>query len=193
MRSMSTELTIMRLLNVKTFELEEFVSDDVPDYTILSHTWGDEEVSFQDLTSGNYKHLRGYRKVEGCCATSRREGFRYTWIDTCCIDKSSSSELSESINSMFEWYKRSAVCYALLCDVHGEEPLADGSGFAQSRWFTRGWTLQELIAPEIVVFLQLEMAGDRNEADVDWRCIRDHRNQPDSARASNIGDCPPGR
>jgi hypothetical protein len=142
----------MWLLNVKTMELEEFTVN-TPEYSILSHRWGPEEVNFHDLTSGNFQHLKGYQKIAGCCKVSHREGFEYTWIDTCCIDKSSSAELTEAINSMFMWYKSSSVCYTYLDDVDDEDPRHPESLFSKSKWFTRGWTLQELIAPEIIVFL----------------------------------------
>jgi hypothetical protein len=78
-------------------------------------------------------------------------------VDTCCIDKKSSAELSEAINSMFRWYKNAAVCYAYLSDVRitgdKRDSLPQILGFEQSKWFTRGWTLQELLAPKRVVFL----------------------------------------
>ncbi|RYC57487.1 hypothetical protein CHU98_g8725 [Xylaria longipes] len=137
----------MRLLNVKTFKLEEYIGSDIPRYSILSHRWEDEEVTFQDLATGRYSDMKGWKKILGCCRVSRTEGFKYTWIDSCCIDKSSSAELSEAINSMFRWYKNAAVCYAYLSDVQSM------SDFPASKWFTRGWTLQELIAPDSVVFL----------------------------------------
>ncbi|KAK3994876.1 heterokaryon incompatibility protein-domain-containing protein, partial [Cladorrhinum sp. PSN332] len=150
----------MRLLNVKTHQLEDAIVTDTkfPPYSILSHTWGQEEVSFQDLTKGDelLQQLAGYTKILGCCAKSASEGFEHTWIDTCCIDKSSSAELSEAINSMFRWYSKAQVCYAYLSDVDGigeDSPEKDGSSFRRSRWFTRGWTLQELLAPVEVVFL----------------------------------------
>src|SRR3569833_3379379 len=108
----------MRLLNDDTMKFEEF-ADEVPYYTILSHCWRDQEVTFQDLSSGAYQHMKGYQKILGCCGASRLEGYRYTWIDTCCIDKSSSSEQSEAINSMWRWYERSSVCFAFLDDVGG--------------------------------------------------------------------------
>ncbi|KAI1786213.1 HET-domain-containing protein [Ganoderma leucocontextum] len=93
-------------------------------------------------------------KIREACAIARVSGFRYIWIDSCCIDKSSSSELSEAINSMHLWYAKAALCYAYLADVPaGEDHRAQGSQFRKSRWFTRGWTLQELIAPAYVVFL----------------------------------------
>ncbi|KAI9641183.1 hypothetical protein NHQ30_009983 [Ciborinia camelliae] len=147
----------MRLLKVDTHQLEEFIGTDIPEYAILSHTWGKEEVLFQDLTNAEYKHKKGYTKIEGCCRQAIRDGFDFVWIDTCCIDKSSSAELSESINSMYAWYKQAEVCYAYLVDVpYGQNPYESGSSFRKSRWFTRGWTLQELLAPKKIVFLDEE-------------------------------------
>ncbi|KAK0723609.1 heterokaryon incompatibility protein-domain-containing protein, partial [Lasiosphaeria miniovina] len=140
----------MRLLNTSNEQAKEFLGD-IPRYSILSHTWGQEEVSLSDLLRGpdHFRGLSGYAKIAGACAVARREGFDWIWIDTCCIDKSSSAELSEAINSMFNWYKDADVCYAYLSDVLD----LDLDVFAASRWFKRGWTLQELIAPAVVVFL----------------------------------------
>lgn len=93
-------------------------------------------------------------KIREACAVARSHGYKYLWIDYCCIDKASSAELSEAINSMFQWYHDAAMCYAYLADVPaGDDPHAVGSFFSRSRWFTRGWTLQELIAPRYLVFL----------------------------------------
>ncbi|PIL28702.1 hypothetical protein GSI_08746 [Ganoderma sinense ZZ0214-1] len=98
-------------------------------------------------------------KIREACAVARTNGYRYVWIDSCCIDKSSSSELSEAINSMYEWYARADVCYAYLADVPpGVDHQAEDSFFRKSRWFTRGWTLQELIAPRRVEFLSKDWA-----------------------------------
>lgn len=147
----------MRLLNVQTLEFEEFVGEvgiDIPLYAILSHTWGEGEVSFADHVGQQSWSKEGYEKIRGCCRLAESEGFQYAWIDTCCIDKSSSAELSEAINSMSKWYQDAAVCYAYLSDVDSsEDPTASESSFSRSRWFTRGWTLQELLAPAEVVFL----------------------------------------
>jgi hypothetical protein len=138
----------MRLLNTADLQLEEFPSDGIPSYAILSHRWESEEVTFQDLHEGHGVNMAGYSKIRGCCRQAALDGWQYAWVDSCCIDKSSSAELSEAINSMFEWYRDAQVCYAYLSDV-GPEP---NSTFEQSKWFTRGWTLQELLAPEIMVF-----------------------------------------
>lgn len=117
-------------------------------YAILSHTWREgEEVTFEELGTEAAKSKSGYCKIQQACCIAAEHGISYIWIDTCCIDKRSSSELSEAINSMFTWYKNSEVCYAYLEDVH-----FDGSDFANARWFTRGWTLQKLIAPGKVFF-----------------------------------------
>ncbi|CAD6449784.1 c4a4f13b-e1d9-4f9f-8c10-a2841501f0a2-CDS [Sclerotinia trifoliorum] len=143
----------MRLLNVYTRQLEEFFSTNIPKYAILSHTWGDEEVLFQDLSNPIYKTKKGYRKIKGCCQRAILDRLKFVWIDTCCIDKSSSAELSESINSMYAWYEGAIVCYVYLTDVPpGEDPGRSDSAFRKSRWFTRGWTLQELLAPRRVAF-----------------------------------------
>ena len=141
----------MRLLNCRTKKLTEFVEAAIPRYAILSHTWEDEEVLFHDVASDNaeykaeYKAKRGWYKIEKSCEQALRDGLDYIWADTLCIDKSSSAELSEAINSMFTWYRSSATCYAFLSDL----PEFD---LEKSRWFTRGWTLQEMIAPRELRF-----------------------------------------
>jgi hypothetical protein len=227
----------MRLLNVSTREVEEFHGTDIPEYAILSHTWGSEEMTFHDmeaiaryrrsqqeppahmmprntdtpdamklmllstmlmafrgdraranrgpplpaLTNGYesdhsdssdtksqrgsmvpsvtlhpFEHKAGYAKISYACGQAEKDGFQYVWVDTCCIDKRSSAEVSEAVNSMFGWYQRAAVCYAFLEDVHfddyTEAYMTWKDHFINSRWFTRGWTLQELLAPRKVVF-----------------------------------------
>jgi hypothetical protein len=147
----------MRLLNTTTKRLETFVGDSIPHYAILSHTWEAEEVLFEDVRDESNPlptGKAGWAKVDKTCQRAMADGFAYVWIDTCCIDKSSSAELSEAINSMFTWYQNSGVCYAYLCDVRPSPgPKAPEHGLPpydfirKSRWFTRGWTLQELIAP----------------------------------------------
>ena len=155
----------MRLIKASSVELEEFQPSSVPQYAILSHRWGDpdDEVLFHDIGTRFAKSKKAYQKVLNACQQAQVDGYEYVWIDTCCIDKSSSAELSEAINSMFRWYQNSAVCYAFLPDVSrydGGILHAPGLGiqrsfqekFASSSWFTRGWTLQELLAPPKVVF-----------------------------------------
>ncbi|KAK0644132.1 hypothetical protein B0T16DRAFT_447877 [Cercophora newfieldiana] len=181
----------MRLIDTSSLRLVSRHDSDLPDYAILSHTWGsdDDEVSFQDLQTllasrvrrpdGSFDHpimkKPGFAKIEDSASLAKCQGFQYIWIDTCCIDKTSSAELSEAINSMFRWYRNAAVCYAFLDDVdvisdrdyrvflqnfgpHSDPPprhnsdTAIGKKLQSSRWFTRGWTLQELIAPLRVEF-----------------------------------------
>jgi hypothetical protein len=158
----------MRLLSTKTLELERFADQAVPPYAILSHTHGEGEVTINDIGSEpTEKNAKGWEKVLGCVNKARQEGFDYVWIDTCCIDGSSSADVSEAINSMFRWYQTADVCYAYLSDVPFAGPetssissLASTSSvnnsFFSARWFSRGWTLQELLAPSEVVFFSTE-------------------------------------
>ncbi|KAF5648624.1 ankyrin repeat-containing protein [Fusarium sp. NRRL 52700] len=136
----------MRLVNTETIQLEFLADDNVPDYAILSHTWEQEEVLFHDMGRDSAKLKKGYAKLESCCRVARENGFEYIWDDTCCIDKTSSAELSEAINSMYRYYQEASICYVYLADI------SDASEIPNSRWFTRGWTLQELIAPSSMIF-----------------------------------------
>ncbi|KAI0513093.1 HET-domain-containing protein [Xylaria bambusicola] len=144
----------MRLLKVSSLTFREFFEPDVPKYAILSHTWEKEEVLFEDIHLKEQARSKiGYKKVVKACNLARSQGYKYIWIDTCCIDKSSSAELTEAINSMYRWYKESDVCYAFLSDVSGRDfEISAPDELRESRWFTRGWTLQELIAPDNVEF-----------------------------------------
>lgn len=137
----------MRLLDVHTLQLHEFYSN-IPQYAILSHTWTGSEVTFEELGTEAAERKTGFEKIKRCCALAAADGLQYVWIDTCCIDKRSSAELSEAINSMYRWYGKAQVCFAYLADVEGPGNLR----LAESRWFTRGWTLQELVAPANVIF-----------------------------------------
>ncbi|KAF2263136.1 HET-domain-containing protein [Lojkania enalia] len=140
--------------------------DTIPPYAILSHTWGadTEEVTFKDLKNGTGKDKPGYEKIRFCGDQARRNGLQYFWIDTCCINKANNTELSQAINSMFRWYHNATQCYVYLSDVHS--PIFDvneefnsrlyESDFRKSRWFKRGWTLQELLAPTLVEFFSQE-------------------------------------
>jgi hypothetical protein len=130
-------------------------------YAILSHAWGEdnEEVSFADLTQGLGHTRVGYEKLRFCGKQAANDGLHYFWVDTCCIDKSSSAELSTAITSMFRWYGGAVKCYVYLRDVstrsfESTNALAQswGPAFRSSRWFKRGWTLQELLAPQSVEF-----------------------------------------
>ncbi|KAH8730401.1 heterokaryon incompatibility protein-domain-containing protein, partial [Phaeosphaeriaceae sp. PMI808] len=161
----------MRLFNVETFKLETFFNSDVPEYAALSHTWGDEEVTFQDISTGFDRTKKGWTKILKSAVEAGNHNCKYIWVDTCCIDKSSSAELSEAINSMFHWYRMCKVCFAYLEDVSKEPkrmvtvieidsqpvyvpPLVPPKRdlFSKARWFQRGWTLQELIAPTTLYF-----------------------------------------
>ncbi|KAF5970682.1 hypothetical protein FBULB1_9598 [Fusarium bulbicola] len=141
----------MRLINTTTLEVEEFFDVSIPEYAILSHTWADGEVSLQDWADRKNRRFKpGFQKIMWACAQAAEDKLGHIWVDTNCIDKSSSAELSEAINSMFRWYRRSAVCYVYLVDVPAltlDECTKPDSAFRNARWFTRGWTLQELIAP----------------------------------------------
>lgn len=97
----------MRLINTETWVLEEFIGRNIPKYAILSHTWEEEgEVTYQDvMTNPDYASMKGHKKIEMTCQLAAASGLRYAWVDTCCIDKSSSAELSEAINSMYQWYE----------------------------------------------------------------------------------------
>jgi len=136
----------MRLINTYTCSLERFTFPNVPEYAILSHVWGAEEVSFEDFNANTASAKPGYEKIRSSVAQAKKDGHKHLWIDTVCIDQSSSAELSEAINSMFKWYKSAATCYVYLEDVQHLPELG------KSRWFTRGWTLQELVAPKVVTF-----------------------------------------
>lgn len=137
----------MRLINTRTLQLEEFFDTFPPGYAILSHTWEKEEVLFSDMTDlGKARAKKDFAKLEGACHLAAKQKYEYIWIDTCCIDKSSSAELSEAINSMYWWYGQAVVCYAYLSDMESLSQIGD------SRWFTRSWTLQELIVPSRVEF-----------------------------------------
>ncbi|KAH7036002.1 heterokaryon incompatibility protein-domain-containing protein [Microdochium trichocladiopsis] len=148
----------MRLLHTTRHDFVEFYDDGTPPYAILSHTWtAGQEVTYQEWLNHNdiVRARVGYRKIQDACRQARKDELEWIWIDTICIDKSSSAELSEAINSMFAWYRDAAVCYVFLADV---PPVADHPRddnylpFRHSRWWGRGWTLQELLAPSSLAF-----------------------------------------
>lgn len=142
----------MRLINTTTLELHDFPFGAVPPYAILSHTWQAGEVTFKDLISNNAQRKPGFAKVRHTCRIASQQGLEFAWIDTCCIDVSSSSELTEAINSMYQWYRRSDVCYAVLEDLGPDQSF---DNIRNCRWVTRVWTLQELIAPAHVEFYDM--------------------------------------
>lgn len=146
-------------------ELITFSDDNPPRYAILSHTWNEgQEVTYHELVANISKHKTGYSKIRFCVDKAAEDGIEYSWVDTCCIDKTTSDELSTAINSMFRWYQHAAKCYVHLSDVEIPEATSDVQAcqitwidaFQRSRWFTRGWTLQELLAPTNVEFFSRE-------------------------------------
>ena len=185
----------MRLIHTTTMEIKEFTLPAAVEevYAILSHVWDKDEQSFQDVQriharcaeTGERPQSLFSEKILRSCQLAESHGYQWLWIDTCCIDKTSSAELSEAINSMFQYYSRSAVCYAYLRDVpthnalvpkfnalvttvgaEGDRPstyVPSDSPFSESIWHTRGWTLQELVAPRHVLFLSLtwDVIGSR--------------------------------
>ncbi|KAK8075443.1 hypothetical protein PG997_010106 [Apiospora hydei] len=190
----------MRLIAVDSFVIKSVYGDVTPSYAILSHTWGPEEVTLQDMqaefggadgdqdpadvpSKGRASRKEGFRKIKYTCEQAARDGLKWAWLDTCCIDKTSSAELSEAINSMYRWYNKARVCYAYLADAtldgkttsqqnlplpeSGSSPgtaSATYQAIRASRWITRGWTLQELLAPRDVIFYdaQWNEIGNRN-------------------------------
>ncbi|KAK4542007.1 hypothetical protein LTR36_007207 [Oleoguttula mirabilis] len=181
----------MRLINTTTLQPKVFdtVFDDTnksPSFAILSHRWGLNEVTYQDLLRGPDVNTLGYRKLWELCRFARGRGAEWIWSDTCCIDRTSSVELSEAINSMWTYYRKATECYAYLSDVpsdmpRGGEIWARGingdkdrrrmnpqgvQALAGSVWFTRGWTLQELLAPKHVLFLNKDWAPLGTKADM---------------------------
>jgi hypothetical protein len=172
----------MRLLRYEDdgrLTITSFEDGAIPPYAILSHTWREdaEEVTFADLAQGRGKHkpgnkkMFGYKKIRFCGEQAQQDGLQYFWVDTCCIDKSDKAELSSAIQSMFRWYQNATKCYVYLSDVSTRKRKAGGlsteftwePAFRSSRWFTRGWTLQELLAPNIVEFFsqECEKLGDK--------------------------------
>lgn len=152
----------MRLLNVYNFQFERFLGK-IPPYAILSHRWSAREASSADVA----RDPLSCTKVHGFALYVREhlKGVAWIWIDSCCVDQSSTAELSEAINSMFDWYRNAVTCVAFLPDV---AQATDLTAFAKSVWFTRGWTLQELLAARIITFLtsSWEVIGHKGDASV---------------------------
>ncbi|KAF2705055.1 HET-domain-containing protein [Pleomassaria siparia CBS 279.74] len=180
----------MRLLHAETLEFRWFDEKELPKYIILSHTWGNDEVSYQDmcwlqklqnmpqelkanplyalfLSAGGGTMLpssknaiterAGYAKIAQTARIALGLGYQYFWVDTCCIDKTSSAELQEAINSMFRWYQTSVLCVVFLADVERKSTQTTLSDYftaalRNSKWSKRGWTLQELLAPHHLSF-----------------------------------------
>jgi len=178
----------MRLINTRTLRLHHF-THKTPSYAILSHRWRDGEATLQEFVQpGLREHTTGFAKIQAACLEARNHGLDYIWVDTCCIDKTSSAELGEAINSMFKWYQKAVVCFAFLDDVPSSRLPEDATpvkpftksliprycedSFARSSWFTRGWTLQELIAPRLIHFY-----------DKDWGLIGEKHNMTSELHA----------
>ncbi|KAI1407949.1 HET-domain-containing protein [Hypoxylon sp. FL1857] len=157
MRFLETELAKA----TGTLRLVEKRVNELPTYAILSHTWEDDEITFEDIENGKANDasmkspaaIVSLSKLRGACCQAAADGYEYIWIDSCCIEKRSSAELSEAINSMFAWYRDAAICYAFLLNAPNELLTPEAKeDFKNNRWFTRGWTLQELLAPTEVIF-----------------------------------------
>jgi hypothetical protein len=163
----------MWLLNAESYEMKEF-HDNIPEYAVLSHTWAQEEVSFKEIRklkpNSEVRQKQGFLKVEMCCSQAREDELEWVWIDSCCIDKRSSAELSEAINSMFDWYRQAAICYAYLEDIHPQKEFVKQETLAASRWFTRGWTLQELLAPREIQFYAMDWSVLGTTLDYNFLC-----------------------
>ena len=171
----------MRLLKADShgeLSLTNDLVDDIPPYAILSHTWGadDDEVTFDDLQNGLGKSKAGHAKLQFCGKQARKDDLHYFWVDTCCINKANNTELAEAIISMFRWYRQAVKCYVYLSDVSTRSFERDNQtwrtwefAFRRSRWFTRGWTLQELLAPQSVEFYSREqdLLGDKKKLEQD--------------------------
>lgn len=159
----------MRLLywnDQDELSLTKNLDEPPPGYAILSHTWypdNELEVTLADFTNGQAREKPGYAKINFCGQQARKDGISYFWVDTCCIDKTSSAELAEAIASMFRWYRDAAKCYVYMSDVstaswsNGDQTRQIWEAdFRNSRWFRRGWTLQELLAPRSIQFFSKE-------------------------------------
>jgi hypothetical protein len=162
---MSVVMNLLELSLNDDFSLVPFDDDKLPRYAILSHTWiKDEEVTYNEVKAGTGKGKSGYDKLRFCGKRAAQDGLQYFWVDTCCIDKSDYQKLQTALNHMFRYYQRASKCYVYLCDVQIPDEIVDveafsviqAEAFRRSRWFTRGWTLQELLAPPEVEFFSKE-------------------------------------
>ncbi|KAK7439826.1 hypothetical protein VKT23_017397 [Stygiomarasmius scandens] len=174
----SIDVCPRRLIDTQTLTLVEFSKDDViPPYAILSHTWCEGEVVYEQFKApqqnGQLKLKSGYKKIRAACQQARQDGLCYIWIDTCCIIQGNHDDVSANITSMFGYYQNAEVCYAYLEDVCTKSDMFQSSG---SKWFDRGWTLQELLAPQTVIFFNKH-----------WKRIGDkHKLQDDICRMTTI-------
>ncbi|KAG9236373.1 kinesin light chain 3 [Amylocarpus encephaloides] len=160
-------MRLLKLVGPGEFSLVQVPTHNLFHYAILSHTWIDgQEITYQELINGTGKNKSGYDKLKFCGEQAAKDRLLYFWVDTCCIDKSDRDEHSKAINSMFRWYRNAKKCYVYLADVSDTQTTSSRweAAFRGSRWFTRGWTLQELLAPEVVEFYSKEgkLLGDRS-------------------------------
>lgn len=164
----------MRLLRVEDLAFVEFLAGEEPSYAIASHRWCSNEATFRDVRDCCNTDTQGYRKVQAFARYVEQHlpEIKWLWIDTCCINKDSDAELSYSINSMFKWYRRAAICLVYMEDV---EEADERTSFEGSVWFTRGWTLQELLAPGLAVFVTKS-----------WQVIG-HKGSLGGERRANVG------
>ncbi|KAI8627208.1 heterokaryon incompatibility protein-domain-containing protein [Xylariaceae sp. FL1651] len=167
----------MWLIDTRILELKFVAEVEERSYAILSHTWEDEEFSFQEFRSLDREDLdrnrskKGFGKIAKTCELAYQRGLSYAWVDTCCIDRSSSAELSEAINSMYSYYQNAAFCIAFISDL---EPSLDPEvhfqhHFPNCRWLTRGWTLQELIASPMLAFFDASWTFRGTKSD--WKAL----------------------
>ncbi|KAF1968774.1 kinesin light chain [Bimuria novae-zelandiae CBS 107.79] len=185
----------MRLLHFDALGrliLTDFRGKPIPPYAILSHRWSDSETLIEYISNGNYKEREeGSKKLRFCAEQAAQDGLQYFWIDTCCIDRWDNNERSKAINSMFQWYRNAARCYVFLSDVSLSAVTETAAcsdweaSFRKSEWFTRGWTLQELIAPVSVEFFSREGQRIGDKASLD-RLLHDITDIPLAA----LRNCP---
>ena len=143
----------MRLINTHTKTFVEFPEREAPEYAVVSHKWGSDEVSYSDFLEDTYRRGRGWLKILKACKIAAARNVHWLWLDACCIDKRNTAEVAKSINSMYKWYQNAKECYAFLPDVNVGRSHADfAHQFRHSVWFERGWTLQELLVPPEVQF-----------------------------------------
>ncbi|KAI5984779.1 heterokaryon incompatibility protein-domain-containing protein, partial [Pisolithus marmoratus] len=169
MKLLNVEVVLNRQKDIQQAESEHDIleerDDNTTSYVILSHRWGLEVtyeemiglMTLEDRKRNEVWNRYGYQKIIKSCEQAKKDGYKWLWIDTCCIDKRSSAELSEAINAMYRWYQNAQVCYAYLNDVDESVfPTEQDKKWVKSNyrpeWFMRGWTLQELIAPKQVEF-----------------------------------------
>jgi len=168
-------MRLLRYNNDGDFSLTEFDESDIPEYAILSHTWeqdNSKEVTYAEVISGTGQDKEGFKKIRFCREQARQDGLPYFWVDTCCINKQNKAEFRHSINFIFRWYRNASRCYVYLSDVSTRKQKANDQSsehtwelsFRKSRWFTRGWTLQELLAPASVEFFSFDgkRLGDKS-------------------------------